>query len=132
MKKTFEYIYYNLYVFYSKKERGDRGPLLVICFIQLFIFLSFIFLPVGLFLGKDVIKENDYWLKPSYFILMIVIILFNNFYFKHKFEMLKERYKGEPERIRKRNTLFIYLSLLGLLIIFFGSILIRDGGFVKK
>ena len=131
MRNIFEYIYYNLFVFYSKKEKTDRGPLGVISLIQIVFIITVFGIPINSLVGKETFKQNSYWIKPLWVILMIVIMVFNDFYFKNKFPELKEKYKNETDKQRKRKTRIIFASLFLLIIIFFLTILIRDGGFVK-
>jgi hypothetical protein len=132
MMKLFEYVYYNLNEVYSKKERGDRGPWMVICLIQLFFLMDIIYLPIVLYLGRGWHGKFDDISKNTIIIVSVSVMIFNHFYFNGKLNSLKKKYGAEPESQRKRNSWLIYLSLLGLFLVFFISILIRDGGFVKK
>jgi hypothetical protein len=130
--RIFEYIYYNLFIFYSKKEKGDRGPWIVICFIQMFLILILVLLPIRFIGGKEVIQQNFHLMKAVYLFTLVGIMFFNKIHFKGKIELLKERYKNESEKVRRKNTSIIFLSLLALAIIFFGSIIIQDGGLAQR
>lgn len=98
----FNYIFYRLYIFYDKKEKGSTPistAAMYLSFLQILV-IFFLYMVINISLeGKIAIKElliNSNYLKIGIVVAALLLDVFNYIIYKRKHKALIQRYRNHP------------------------------------
>ncbi len=113
----FDYIFYRLYVFYNKKEKGispiSTATIYLTFFQALIVFFIYMMINFSLNQGisTDKFQINKTYFKISITIVAILIQTLNYFYYKKKLDKIKLRYQSSSVNKKFKLWMFVVLCL---------------------
>ena len=118
----FDYIFYRLYSFYDKKEKGSTPistAAMYLSFLQI-LMVFFLYMIVNITLnGKVALKElpiNDAYLKIGIVVFALFLDMFNYIIYKRKHKTLVEKFKNHPLN-KKFKVWMLYILGAGLFLL---------------
>ncbi len=118
----FDYIFFRLFSFYDKKEKGITPistAAMYLSFLQILI-VFFIYMVVNIFLnGKVAFKElsiNNNYLKIGIMVAALLLNVFNYIIYKRKHKVLISRYRNHPLN-KKFKIWMLYIVGAGLFLL---------------
>lgn len=118
----FDYIFYRLYIFYDKKEKGVSPISTAVLYLSVlqFLMVFFVYMIVNISLrGKISLKElpiDVAYLKIGFVVLSLLLDIFNYITYKRKYKTLVDKYKNHPLN-KKFKVWMLYLLGAGLFLL---------------
>jgi len=118
----FDYIFYRLYSFYDRKEKGITPistAAMYLSFLQI-LMVFFLYMVVNISLnGKIALKElpiNDAYLKIGIVVFALLLNVFNYVIYKKKHKALIEKFRNHPLN-KKFKVWMFYIVGAGLFLL---------------
>jgi hypothetical protein len=118
----FDYIFYRLYTFYDKKEKGSTPistAAMYLSFLQILI-VFFLYMIFNITLnGKIALKEipiNGTYLKIGIVVLALSLDVFNYIIYKRKHKTLVDKFRNHPLN-KKFKVWMLYILGAGLFLL---------------
>ena len=118
----FDYIFYRLYSFYDKKEKGVTPispAAMYLSFLQI-LMVFFLYMVVNISLnGKIALKElpiNDTYLKIGIVVFALLLDVFNYVIYKRKYKALIGKFRNHPLN-KKFKVWMLYIVGAGLFLL---------------
>jgi len=112
----FDYIFYRLYSFYDKKEKGSTPistAAMYLSFLQILL-VFFLYMIVNISLRgeiapKELLIDSTY-LKIGLVVFALLLNLFNNIIYKRKHKVLIDRFRNHPMNRRFKVWMLYFLG----------------------
>lgn len=118
----FNYVFYRLYVYYDKKEKGSTTistAAMYLSFLQILV-VFFFYMVINISLGgriaiKELLVSSNY-LKIGIAVAALLLDVFNYIIYKRKHKVLIERYRNHPLN-KKFKVWMLYFVGAGLFLL---------------
>lgn len=124
MKNLFDYVYYKLTKAYVKwdKNRGITA-ICALALMQTFLIVDLFYVPLRLIYPPSTFAEYFSYIKYSIVGLILILFLINDWYYKDKYDELKERFANESFRVLKTVLVFVIVLLPAVIFLLSAAIL---------
>ncbi len=120
----FDYIYYRFQKFYRRWD-GENGITSVIgvSMIQAVVFFDVFLFILKLFYTRSETQEYSKVFGYSGVMILILLIIFNHYRFKDRYDSFEEKWKNEPLKFKVLKGIAVIFSILApwIIIILIGS-----------
>lgn len=122
MKTIFDYIFYRLAkVYYKTDGPKSFGPFVILSLIQVFLIINLILLIEFNGVLDFITKKSD--ISKIFYLIIFFLFMFLNFKrYKHKFNLLDQKWKSQARKHKIINDLLILIAVL-FLILFSGFLI---------